>query len=198
MVHPSPDETRHLKAIAREMFESGEESGYLVGVATAHHPAFSRSRRPSSALERELVLDAVRRAASREGVFVEDLSGGVDLVTSDGGHIRRYRVKRGERSTSGYRFVCGLGSSLLTAEPDGLFVEDRWLLGYISSDDHTLDEVVAAEVVGHRGDGGGPVVLILGTVIRLSDAPPPDGFTSTDEGLSGFDDDDEAGGADVA
>lgn len=194
MVHPSAGEIQRLQAVAREMFESGDESGYLVGVATAQHRAFRRSRRPSSALERELFVDAARRAASREGFGIDDTNGGVDLIALEGRRLRKYRVKRGSKTAAGdYRFMCGLGSSLLTTEPDTLYVEERWILGYLSSDDHTLEEVIAAQVVG--SEGAGPVNLLLGTIIRLSDAPPPKGFTSTDEGLEGFDDDDagEAG-----
>ncbi len=170
------------------MAEAGDESGYLVGVATANHHAFQRSRRPASSLERELFLDAARAAASREGFFVDEASGGVDLIASNGWHLRKYRVKRGDRTTDGsYRFVCGLGSSLLTTEADTLIVEERWILGYVSSEDHTLDEVIAAAVIGSEGTGNGPVTLLLGPVIPLLDAAPPPGFTSTDEGLNGFD-----------
>ncbi|MFL6163605.1 MAG: hypothetical protein ACJ74U_15455 [Jatrophihabitantaceae bacterium] len=197
MVHPPADEIRRLKVVAREMLESGEESGYLVGVATRQHDAFGKSRRPSSALERELFLDAVRGVASREGFGLEEPNGGLDLIDYGDGRLRRYRVKRGTRTASGeYNFLCGLGSSLLTSEPDTLLPEDRWVLGYICNDDHTLDEVIAGEVVG--SEGAGPVKLVLGPIIRLSDAPPPKGFTSTEEGLDGFDDDDEAGEADIA
>lgn len=174
------------------MFESGDESGYLVGVATGKHSAFRRSRRPSSALERELFLDAARHAASREGFYLDEANGGVDLIAGDGGDLRKYRVRRGARTVDGtYKFVCGLGSSLLTTEVGALYTETRWLLGYISGDDHTLEEVIAAEVIGSEGNGNGPVRLLLGTVIRLTDATPPPGFTSTDEGLDGFDHEEE-------
>ncbi|TFV52496.1 hypothetical protein [Blastococcus sp. TF02A-35] len=199
MVRPPETEVHSLKAIAREMSEIGDESGYLVGVATDQHRSFRRTRRPASALERELFLDAARRAASREGFAIEEVSGGVDLIASGGGHLRKYRVKRGTRTADGaYRFVCGLGSSLLTTEVDALFVEERWLLGYISSEDHTLDEIIAAEVVGSEGNG--PVTLLLGAVIPLIDMTPPPNFTSTEEGLDGFDDEEgtEDGSAGVA
>ena len=172
------------------MFESGDESGYLVGAATAQHSAFSRSRRPSSALERELFLDAARRAASREGFYLDEANGGLDLIAGDGGHLRKYRVKRGTRTVDGmYRFMCGLGSRLLITEADALYTETRWLLGYVSSDDHTLEEVIAAEVVGSQGSGNGPVTLNLGIIIRLTSSAPPPGFTSSNEGLDGFGDD---------
>lgn len=197
MVHPSTDEIRRLKIVAREMSESGDESGYLVGVATAQHPSFRGSRRPSSALERELFVDAARSAASREAFYVDDTNGGVDLIAVDGDRMRKYRVKRGSKTAAGdYKFLCGLGSSLLTTEPDGLYIEERWVLGYFSSNDHTVDEVIAAEVVGSKG--ARPATLLLGTIIQLSEVPPPKGFTSTDEGLDGFEDEGEAGDAGVA
>lgn len=186
MVHPPEDEVRRLKSVAHEMCESGDESGYLVGVATGQHGSFRHSRRPSSALERELFLDAARGVASREGFFIDETNGGVDLIAGDGGDLRKYRIKRGTRAADGtYRFVCGLGSSLLTAEADSLYSESRWLLGYISGDDHTLEDVIAAEVVGSEGNG--PVRLRLGTIIQLTGITPPPGFTSADEGLDGFD-----------
>jgi len=192
MSHPSDVEIQRLKAVAREMIESGDESGYLVGVAAAQHSSFGNTRRPSSAMERELFLDAARQAASREGLGIEEPCGGVDLIGVGGNYIRRYRIKRGARTSAGdFKFVCGLGSSLLTTEPDTLYIEERWILGYLSSNDHTVEEVIAAQVIGHKGDG--PVELVLGPIIPLSDGPLPDGFTSTDEGLDGFDDADEAG-----
>ncbi|WP_375479662.1 hypothetical protein [uncultured Jatrophihabitans sp.] len=161
-------------------------------MATGQHSAFRRSRRPSSALERELYLDAARRAASREGFFPDEANGGLDLIAGDGGDLRKYRVKRGTRTVDGpYRFLCGQGSSLLTSEAGALYTETQWLLGYISSGDHTIEEIIAAEVIGSDGSGNGPVRLRLGTIICLTDSPPSPGFTSTDEGLSGFDDIDE-------
>lgn len=200
MVRPPENEIRRLNCVAREMFDSSEESGYLVGVATGHHPAFRRSKRPSSSLERELFVEAARRAASREGFDVDESGGGLDLLAADGARARKYRVKAGSRTAAGdYRFVCGLGSSLLTTEPDTLLLEERWILGYLSSDDHTLNEVIAAHVTGFKENGGsGPVTLTLGPVIPLSITPPPRSFTSTDEGLDGFDDDGEADDIGVA
>lgn len=187
MSRPSDEEIAKLRAVAQEIHDSGDESGYLVGVATSQHRAFAKSQRPASALERELFLDAARRAGSREGLYIEEESGGLDLVAVAGTKLRKYRVKRGARTADGeYRFVCGAGSSLLTAETNGLITEERWILGYLSSDDHTVDEVIAAEVIGHIGDG--PVTLLLGTIITLSRTPTPGGFKSTNEGLDGFGD----------
>jgi len=197
MSHPSDGEIQRLKAVAREMIESGDEAGYLVSVAVAQHSSFDRTRRPSSSMERELFLDAARQAASREGFGIDEPSGGVDLIAADGGCIRRYRIKRGMRTAEGdFKFVCGLGSSLLTADPDTLWLEERWILGYLSSDEHTIEEVIAAQVIGNEGNG--PVKLVLGPIIPLSDEALSYGFTSTNEGLDGFGDDDEADAAGAA
>jgi hypothetical protein len=197
MSRPPADEIQRLRAVAREMIESGDESGYHVGVAVAEHSSFGNTRRPSSSMERELFLDAARGAASREGLGIDEASGGLDLIAVEGSHIRRYRVKGGERTAKGnLKFVCGLGSSLLSTEPDGLLIEEHWILGYLSSDDHTIEEVIAAQIVGKEGNG--PVKLVLGPIIPLTNPPLPDGFTSTDEGLDGFEDDDEKGNAGAA
>jgi hypothetical protein len=197
MVRPPDTEILQLQAIAREMLDSGEESAYLVALAVGQHASFVNSRRPASAMARELYIDAARRGASQQGVGIDETNGGLDLITVSGNRVRRYRVKQAERLASGsYKFVVGLGSRLLTSEPDSLLIEERWILGYLRGDDETLDEVIAAEVVGSEGDG--PVTLLLGTIIRLSTAPPPSGFTSTKEDLPGFGEEDgESGSGDA-
>lgn len=194
MVRPAEDEIRRLNSVAQEMFDSGDESGYLVAVATNQHAAFRRSKRPSSSLERELFIDAARLRGAQEGFQVDESSGGLDLIAVDGTQIRKYRIKSGKKTASaGYEFKCGLGSSLLVTEPDAMFLEERWILGYIGSDDHTLDEVIAAQLTGFKETRSGPVVLELGLVIHLSRTPPPTGFVSTDEDLDGFDDASDVG-----
>lgn len=198
MVRPPDSEIQQLQAVAREMLDSGEESAYLVEVAVDQHPSFANSRRPASAMARELYIDAARRGASQQGLGIDETNGGLDLIAVTGNRIRRYRVKQAERLACGdYKFVVGLGSRLLTSEPDSLLIEERWIVGYLRGDDQTLDEVIAAEVVGSEGDG--PVTLLLGTIIQLSTTPPPPGFTSTDEDLPGFGDEEgDAGQTEVA
>lgn len=201
MVHPTGDEIRRLKAVAWEMSEGGGESGHLVGVATSQHPSFTNSSRPAGWLERELFLDAARRAAQREGFAVESDNGAFDVVSVGNSRIRKYRVKRGHRTAGGdYRFVCGLGSTLLTTECDLLYVEERWILGYFSTDDHTIDEIIAAEVVGGAETRTGPVLLRLGAIVNLLDSSPAVSheFVSTDEGLFGFDNDEDEGETGIA
>lgn len=187
-----------LRTIAREIRDSAEESGHTVGTAVAQHEAFGRTRGPASTLERSLVLDAACRGASRAGAgAVQVPGGGLDIVTSGGDTVRTFRVKRVTLGQDGELVVmCGAGSSLLVAEPEGLLRQERWVLGFVTSDDHTVDRLLAAEVVDWAGDG--PYRLVFGTVIELDEELLPPGFTSHDEGLDGFDDDEEGlGGADL-
>ena len=188
----SDSEITLLRQIAREIREAVEESGYTVDVALRQHPAFTYSRTPLSSLERSLVLDAARRGASVAGAGVDEVSGGLDIVTTGNGAVRRFRLKRVKVSAKGeLEAVCGLGSSLLAADPDGLLPEERWLLGFATDDDHTIDRLLAIEIVDWNGTG--PVHLVFGRVIDLEEELPPRGFRSTDEGLEGFEDEDGVG-----
>lgn len=193
MVRPSSDEVASLKQVAREIRDTTDESGYRVDVAVGQHRAFSHSRTPASSLERSLVLDAARRGASQAGLGAEEISGGLDIIAMSDATIRRYRVKRVKVTAEGdYEVLCGEGSSLLVSNPEALYREEKWILGYITSDDHTIDRLIAAEIVDWRGNG--PVRLVFGILIDLSDDQPPRGFESTDEGLEGFDEGDSGAG----
>jgi len=189
MVRPLDAEIADLMQVVREIRDTTDESGYSIGVAVGQHGAFTHTRGPASALERSLVLDAARRGASQAGLWVEEVSGSLDIVTSSECAIRRYRVKRVKlNAEGGYEVICGEGSSLLVSDPESLVRQEKWILGYVMSDDHTIDHLMAAEIVDWRGDG--PVYLVLGPILDLSDNQPPRGFTSTDEGLPGFEEED--------
>jgi len=162
-----------------------------VDVAVGQHDAFTQSEGPASLLERALVLDAAQRGASQAGFGIERVSGSLDLLAAEDATLRRYRIKRVTLDKDGnYGAICGAGSALLTSDPDSLFVEEKWIFGYTTADDHTIDSLIAAEIVGWDGDG--PVRLRFGPVIDLSEHKPPRGFVSTDEGLDGFEDDSES------
>lgn len=195
MVRPPDAEIAKLMQVAREIRDTTDESGYSVGVAVHQHQAFSRTRGPASSLERSLVLDSACRGASQAGLGIKEVSGGgLDIVTMSDSTMRRYRVKRVKLNAEGdYEVICGEGSSLLVSDEETFFREEKWILGYIMSDDHTIDRLIAAEIVNWRGDG--PVYLVLGLIIDLSDDQPPRGFTSTDEGLPGFEEEEEDGEA---
>ncbi len=196
MVHPSAREIEALKVVAREIRDTAEESGYSVDRAVSQHASFSRTRGPASALERSLILDAARRGATVAGVSTEEVAGSLDVVTIANGVIRRFRVKRVNVTRDGdYEVLCGEASTLLVTDYESIFREEKWIFGYVMSDDHTIDRLIAAEIVDWRGNG--PVRLVFGTIIDLSDDQPPRGFVSTDEGLDGFGEGDGAG-ADIA
>lgn len=196
MVHPSGSEIARLMQLAREIRDTTDESGFAVDVAIGQHQAFSSCRRPTSELQRSLVLAAARRGASRTGLGIDEVSGSLDIIDSSSGAIRRYRVKRVTVNADGnYEAICGAGSSLLTVEHESIFPEEKWILGYALSDDHTIDQLIAAEIVGWRGSG--PVRLEFGHIVDLSDTQPPHGFISTDEGLEGFDDESDRSSAEA-
>lgn len=198
MVHPSEVEIDRLKRVAFEMREAVEDSAYLVDSAVNLHPAFRHNRGPAGSLERSLVTDAARAAGRQEGFSVEDVHGGLDLTSMTSDRIRRYRVKSGKLTASGeYQFMCAPNSALLTTEAGSFFIEEQWLLGYLMTDDHLVDQIVAAEIVGHHGDA--VTYITLGTVIKLLGPTPPNRFTSTDEPLDDFGpDDDQQGDTGVA
>jgi hypothetical protein len=197
MSRPTAAELDVLRTIAREIRDTAEESGYTVSTAIAQHDAFGHSRGPASNLERSLVLDAARRAASQAGAGIDEVAGGgLDIITNGGSAIRKFRVKRVTvNQDDELVVVCGAGSSLLVAEPEGLLRQERWVLGFVTSDDHTVDRLLAAEVVNWTGDG--PYRLVFGTVIDLDEELPPQGFQSADEGLDGFDEEEGLGEADL-
>lgn len=195
MVRPPDAEIAKLMQVAREIRDTSEAEGYTVGVAVRQHKAFSSTRRSASSMERDLVLDAARCGASKASLPFEEVSGCLDIVAVSGDTIRRFRVRRVALNAEGdYEAICGGGSSLLTSEPESFYREEKWILGFAASDDHTIEHLMAAEIVGWRGDG--PFRLVFGTIIDLSDDQPPRGFTSTDDDLEGFEDEEgETGSA---
>ena len=165
--------------------------GWTIDVALGAHHSFTDGKRPESALSRNMVLDAARAAASRQQLSPLPVSGGgLDLrALGDDQVYREYRVKSAKLLDDGtYDVVCGEGSTLLTPPEPGLFVRsERWVLAYVQNDDHTLDEVIAARVVGHHGNS--ILHLDLADLVSLSPTTTPPAFTSTDEDLDDLDDD---------
>lgn len=194
MVHPSANEVARLKLVAREVRNTADESAYSVDGAIGQNPAFKQSRRPAKVLERELVLDAARRGAAEADLAMSDAQGGLDLIAHSPSCIRTYRLRRVTKTKSGqYQAVCGAGSSLLRSDPGSIFREEKWILGFVIDDDHIVSSLVAAEIIGWSGSG--PVTLRFGTIVDLTEAQPPRSFTSTNEGLDGFEDEDGAAGS---
>src|SRR4051794_35483180 len=128
MVRPSGAEIADLQRVAREIRDTADESGFSVEKAVGLHGAFSQTRGPASALERSLVLDAARRGASQAGLTMEEVSGGLNIITTTDNVIRRFRVKSVTLTAEGaLEVICGLGSSLLRAEPETLLREELWI-----------------------------------------------------------------------
>ena len=195
MVRPPAAEVAKLMQVAREIRDTAEAEGYTVSVALRQNTAFSRTRRSGSSMERDMVLEAARCGASKASLPFEDVLGGLNIVATSDTTIRRYRVRSVKLSVKGeYDVVCNGDSSLMTllaSEPESFYSEEKWIFGFIMSEDHTADHLMAAEIVGWRGDG--PFHLLFGTIIDLSDDQPPPGFTSTNEGLDDFDEDEGDG-----
>lgn len=184
MSRPSPRELDLLGQVAFEICETAQAEGYTVERAISSNVAFRDGNGPTSSLQRAIVKAAARRGASEVGMSSDTTAGGgLDLVSIDADIQRRYRLKVATKSVDGdYDFVCGVGSSLLHAEVEGvLWREERWILGFNMTEDNVIGDIFIAEVVGYHG--AGPVHLELGPVIPLNPASPPLGFTSSDEGL---------------
>jgi hypothetical protein len=197
MVRLSDVEIAGLKQVAREIRDTADESGYHVDVAVGQHRAFGRSKGPASSLERSLILDAAAHGAEQAGLGIERVSGSLDILTFAGDTLRRFRVKKVTIKADGeLEVICGAQSTLISVEPDSLYREEKWILGYSTSDEHTIDRLIAAEIRDWRGEG--PYRLIFGTVVDLSENPMPRSFTSADEDLEGFEGEEgEAGDADA-
>lgn len=193
MVQPSEAELTKMRAVAGEIRDSLDADAYKITNAVAQHAAFMEGSGPAGAFERALVKYAATRGASAAGVYAQRVSGGLDLISQDGNVIRNYRVKTARRrADGGLDLVCGVGSALIADTPsESFFREERWVLGFITDDDHLIDEIFIAEIVGHRGLN--PLHLELGRVYNLTPAPMPPDFTSAHEDLEGFEEDDEEG-----
>lgn len=192
MSRPTAAEIAKLTQVAKEVRDGTEEYGYLVSRAVGQHKAFRRTRGTASGLERDLVYEAAARGASQAGLWAgTPAGGGLEIITNSGTAERRYRVKRLKPDREGgYRVICGAGSSLIVSEPEPetLFLTEKWVFGFIMSDDHSVDRLVVAEIVGWHGSG--PLTLEFGLIIDLEDDQTPRGFTSTYEDLEGFGDED--------
>jgi hypothetical protein len=191
-----------LHAVADEIRDYVEEHGYTVQKALDQHKAFRDTSTPRSTLLRRLVVRGVRRGASRQGGFgITDVAGGLELIwTSEGAH-RRYRLMKAQQLASGeYVFIVNKGSSLLQAEPEGLWREERWVLGFATTGTESaqVGDIFVAEVLGATDES--LKRLRLGAVVSLASGHlpggPGSGFQSSDDdSLPGFDDerDDEEG-----
>lgn len=189
-------ELEDLLKVADEIRSSLEAEGYTVDSALDMNDAFRDTKICASDLERAIVLKAARRSASQTGLGSRDESNSLDITSSTDFIERYFRVKRVKITADGeIAAICNRGSSLLVNETDMLMTQEKWIFGFTISEDRLIDRMFVAEVRDWHDSGHGPVRLVLGPIVDLMRSTPPRGFTSTDEGLEGFDD--EEGVADA-
>lgn len=201
MSHPSDRLLRQLSQVSTELQEVFAERGHRVDVALEADESFGSTAQSKTSLMRELALDAVAAAASRVGVQFGVVNGsGRELRTFDDGVDRRFRVRRASRDSDGNIVLMANSDAPLRVvvdEGDGLYPVEAWAFGWIPVAEAVLvAEVFVAPILDFVP--GNPGHLVLGRAISLlgPDTPSGGGFTPRDEGLDGFDDDedDEMGG----
>jgi hypothetical protein len=192
MSQPSDDDFRLLHAVAEELRDVFGERGHRVDVAMEVDPAFG-SGWSRAAVARDLVIDAVSGAASRQGLDFRPVhGGGREFRMLTGTVARRFRLRRAVRRADGSLLITASSASALAIEDGSLFAEELWAFAWTSTDDGQIDEVLACEVTGYVE--GMPGHLKLGHVIALAgDHVPMVGFRPADEELPGFEDERDAG-----
>lgn len=188
MTQPSARELERLSIVAGELYDAVDGEAFTIDAALAQNRAFTAGRGPSSSLERSILKPAVHRGASRAGLGVDHIGAGIELVSDDtSGHPvrRRYRLLRVQRGQDDGRLhgVCNRDSTLLRTEPDELWNVERWVLGYRFSEDHTLAELVVAQIIDFEDTGAGPLTIVFGNPYSLTPTPVLGGFVSTDDAL---------------
>jgi hypothetical protein len=192
MSQPADADLRLLHAVAEELRDVFGERGHRVDVAMEVDPAFG-SGWSRSAVTRDLVVDAVSGAASRQGLdFRPVTGGGREFRMLTGTVERRFRLRRAVRRADGSLLITASSASALAIEDGSLFGEELWAFAWTLNDDGQIDEVLACEVIGYVE--GMPGHLRLGHVIALAgDHAPTGGFRPADEDLPGFEDENDAG-----
>jgi hypothetical protein len=154
---PGARELQKLHEIADELHEVFDERGYRVEVALDADPAFG-SGFSRSHLERDLALGVIEVAASQAGGpgFMHVNGAGRELV----GEHHRYRLLRGKRDAEGELVVVPSSETAFADEEASLLPREHWVLCWLIGDAGTLEDVVAAAVVGTSS--GKPGRLVLG------------------------------------
>lgn len=186
----SDAERAGLHDVAGWIRDEVEENGHLVDKGIGLHPAFDEQDDIASAMLRGLVLFGARHGARTCGLVPTRAYNGLDLVWSEDGVYRKYRIKKAKKGKTGaFEMLVGTNSVLWQPQAESLIVEEQWVLGYTVSATRNIDEVFAAKVIGitsHKVPH-----LVFGTIILLGSGSttPPGKFTSDDEALlPGFED----------
>jgi hypothetical protein len=187
VTHLSENLLAKLNEVAAEVLEHSAADAYTVDKALDANEAFRQDGTVVSPARRAIVREAAVRAGSVAGLSPNRVAGGaVELIAADDTTLRYFRIKSAVPQEDGtYRVVAGAGSTLLQMpENDGVLAlwEERWILGCVWADDHTLDEFFAAEVLGpYSVTTSGPVQLELGRIYQLTGLPTPPDFESDED-----------------
>lgn len=196
---PPVGDLKQLEGIAYEIRETHSDRAYLVEQATALDRAFRRNRAPKSAMDRNLVIEAVERGASQVGMpFVPGRGGATELKVTTSTGFRVYRLRRAAKLQSGEFVVQNNNVSAWASLDEDILLEDEfWVLGYTMNDDG-VEDIFIARVLGCSE--GTPGTLILGPTALLGVGGmlggPGGGFRPSDESLDDLldEDDDTAAG----
>lgn len=187
------DELQALHQVADWIRDEIEESGHLVAKAVGLHNAFGETDEIASVMVRSLVVAGARRGARTVGLTPTRAHNGWDMVWSQVGIYRKYRIKKARKGRGGaFEMLVGPNSALMKPVPESLIGEEQWVLGYTVSVDRGVEEVFVAKIVGVT-DHKVPQLVLGDTVLLGSGGPPSNGgrFVSEDEDfLPGFGDDD--------
>lgn len=194
----SEAELASLNQVAETVREEVEASSHLVATAIELHPAFEETGDIAGAMVRRLVLHGARVGSQANALSPTSVRGGLDLVWSEEGLYRRYRIKKATRARSGsYEMMVGANSAIVASAEDNLIGDEQWVLGFTVSETWEIADLFVARVLGMIP--GKVSRLHLGAPVPLAITPPtpPDrGFTSrTEDYLPGLDDEEAEGGS---
>ncbi len=177
-----------MDRLADEIRETFEERGHKIEIAVGLDPEFTRSRRPRSALGRELVLGTVERATLPLGLGLRPVGGGgYDVVAYVDGTERRFRVLKAtvDPGTGEFVIICRSDSILTVSdvEPDDIVPVEQWVLGYTVDDRGIVAQIFAARVLGATPDAVSRLRLGSVTLLGTGLLPGPGGgkFVPDDE-----------------
>lgn len=188
--------------IVTEIQESWAETGHRVRSALELDEDFTINGAPQSELSRAKIGAAFKRGAGKSKFFNFSTGPGGSKEASiiEQGVERVVRLLKGTRNDAGDIVIRAKDRSILeNLEPDSLYPQERWVMGYILSED-TIAEIFVAKVLDVLE--GNPGQLVLGTVTYLEGATQPgpngNGFQSEDEDLDWGDDEGDAFGEETA
>jgi hypothetical protein len=193
MSRPSSSELAPLNRIADDLFEVFSARGHRVQQALDVDPSFG-SGMSRAYLTRDLVIDSINRSSSQNCVRFDAVNGaGRELLSTEDGVLRRYRVLRGRRDGNGELVVTVNSASAFASNEDLgdlLLRQEKWVLSWVASADGQILEVIVSEVEGYIE--GRPGRLLLGQGLALGNfmPPKPGSFVPVDEDLDLVDDED--------